>query len=338
MLTLTWPLAFILLPLPLIFWRSQREQAEGGRLQLPGISQTGKANFSTKQRQSRKRYWLMWSLLILAITRPQWLGEPIELPSQGRDLMVAVDLSGSMQIEDMVIEGKVVDRFTLIEHVVGDFIERRKGDRIGLILFADHAYLQAPLTQDRRSVAQFLKEAQIGLVGKQTAIGEAIALAVKRFDKMDESNRVLILLTDGSNNAGNIDPEQAAQIAANRNVTIYTVGVGADVMERRTLFGRERVNPSMDLDEDQLKHIADVTHGHYFRARNSQELEQIYQEIDKLEPVSRDQLSYRPQAELFYWPLALALLTSIWIALGQLPLFSRPQHQALTASSQGEIQ
>ncbi len=338
MLTLTWPLAFILLPLPLIFWRSQREQAEGGRLQLPGISQTGKANISTKQHQSRKRYWLMWSLLILAITRPQWIGEPIELPSQGRDLMVAVDLSGSMQIEDMVIEGKVVDRFTLIEHVVGDFIERRKGDRIGLILFADHAYLQAPLTQDRRSVAQFLKEAQIGLVGKQTAIGEAIALAVKRFDKMDESNRVLILLTDGSNNAGNIDPEQAAQIAANRNVTIYTVGVGADVMERRTLFGRERVNPSMDLDEDQLKHIADVTHGRYFRARNSQELEQIYQEIDKLEPVSRDQLNYRPQAELFYWPLALALLTSIWIALSQLSLFSRPQRQALTASSRGEIQ
>lgn len=322
MLTIAWPWLLILLPLPLIFWRQHTVQVDGGRLQLPGISQTGKQSLAANTRQSRKRYWLMWSLLVLAIARPQWLGEPIELPSQGRDLMMAVDLSGSMQIEDMVINGKTVDRFTLIQHVVSDFIERRKGDRIGLILFADHAYLQAPLTQDRRSVAQFLKEAQIGLVGKQTAIGEAIALAVKRFDKMDESNRVLILLTDGSNNAGNIEPEQAAEIAANRKVTIYTVGVGADVMERRTLFGRERVNPSMDLDEKQLTHIADVTHGRYFRARNSQELDQIYQEIDKLEPVSRDQLNYRPQVDLFYWPLALALLTSLWIALGQLPLFA----------------
>lgn len=322
MLTIAWPWLLILLPLPLIFWRQHTVQVDGGRLQLPGISQTGKQSLAANTRQSRKRYWLMWSLLVLAIARPQWLGEPIELPSQGRDLMMAVDLSGSMQIEDMVINGKTVDRFTLIQHVVSDFIERRKGDRIGLILFADHAYLQAPLTQDRRSVAQFLKEAQIGLVGKQTAIGEAIALAVKRFDKMDESNRVLILLTDGSNNAGNIEPEQAAEIATNRKVTIYTVGVGADVMERRTLFGRERVNPSMDLDEKQLTHIADVTHGRYFRARNSQELDQIYQEIDKLEPVSRDQLNYRPQVDLFYWPLALALLTSLWIALGQLPLFA----------------
>uniref|UniRef100_Q0HWN8 von Willebrand factor, type A n=1 Tax=Shewanella sp. (strain MR-7) TaxID=60481 RepID=Q0HWN8_SHESR len=337
MLTVAWPLALILLPLPFIFWRRQTVQAEGGRLQLPGISQTGKTNITSRSRQSRKRYWLMWSLLVLAIARPQWLGDPIELPSQGRDLMLAVDLSGSMQIEDMVINGKVVDRFTLIQHVVSEFIERRKGDRIGLILFADHAYLQAPLTQDRRSVAQFLKEAQIGLVGKQTAIGESIALAVKRFDKMDESNRVLILLTDGSNNAGNIEPEQAAQIAANRKVTIYTVGVGADVMERRTLFGRERVNPSMDLDENQLKHIADVTHGRYFRARNSQELEQIYQEIDKLEPVSRDQLSYRPQAELFYWPLALALLTSIWIALGQLSLFSRTKNPVPSATPRRDV-
>lgn len=337
MLTVAWPLALILLPLPLIFWRRKTLHAEGGRLQLPGISQTGNANLTSQNRQTRKRYWLMWCLLVLAIARPQWLGDPIELPSQGRDLMLAVDLSGSMQIEDMVIDGKVVDRFTLIQHVVSEFIERRKGDRIGLILFADHAYLQAPLTQDRRSVAQFLKEAQIGLVGKQTAIGESIALAVKRFDKMDESNRVLVLLTDGSNNAGNIEPQQAAQIAANRKVTIYTVGVGADVMERRTLFGRERVNPSMDLDENQLQQIADATHGRYFRARNSEELEQIYQEIDKLEPVSRDQLSYRPQAELFYWPLALALLTSLWIALGQLPFFTRAKNLVLSATPRGNV-
>lgn len=321
MLTLAWPWLLLLLPLPFLV-RRQAQLSHGGQLQLPGTAKVSLPRLQRERQTSRKRFWLMWCLLLLAVARPQWLGDPIELPTKGRDLMLSVDLSGSMQIEDMVLNGKTVDRFSLIQHVVSDFIERRSGDRLGLILFADHAYLQAPLTQDRRSVAQFLQEAQIGLVGKQTAIGEAIALAVKRFEQVDESNRVLVLLTDGSNNAGTIEPEQAAQIAAKRGVTIYTIGVGADVMERRTIFGRERVNPSMDLDEAQLTKIAGITHGKYFRARNTQELEQIYQEIDKLEPVSRDQLTYRPQSELFYWPLALMLLTSVFIALAKLPLFS----------------
>jgi Ca-activated chloride channel family protein len=215
---------------------------------------------------------------------------------------------------------------------MSDFIERRKGDKLGLILFADHAYLQAPLTQDRRSVAQFLAEAQIGLVGKQTAIGEAIALGVKRFDKAQDSNRVLILLTDGSNNSGSISPEQAAEIAAKRGITIYTIGVGADVMERRTLFGKERVNPSMDLDETQLSKLASTTNGRYFRARNLAELEQIYQEIDKLEPTDSDQLTYRPQSELFSYPLAAALLISVLLMLSHLPFISR-----LIANQRGAI-
>jgi len=316
MLAFYWPWLLILLPLPLLIKRINLQNV-GGHLQLPGIAATVTASNSVNQKGSRKRYWLMWLFLLLAIARPQWLGDPIELPAKGRDLMIAVDLSGSMQIEDMVINGQTVNRFTLIQHVLSDFIERRKGDRLGLILFADHAYLQAPLTLDRRSVATFLDDAQIGLVGKQTAIGEAIALAVKRFDKVDESNRVLILLTDGSNNAGNIEPDIAAQIAAKRNITIYTIGVGAEVLERRTLFGKERINPSMDLDESQLKKLATMTKGRYFRARNSEELASIYQEIDKLEPVSRDQLSYRPKNELFYWPLLMSLLISFLISLQQ---------------------
>lgn len=316
MLAFYWPWLLLLLPLPLLIKRINIDSA-GGHLQLPGIATTMTHSRAVNHKVSRKRYWLMWTFLLLAVARPQWLGDPIELPAKGRDLMMAVDLSGSMQIEDMVINGQTVNRFTLIQHVLSDFIERRKGDRLGLILFADHAYLQAPLTLDRRSVATFLDDAQIGLVGKQTAIGEAIALAVKRFDKVDESNRVLILLTDGSNNAGNIDPEVAAQIAAKRNVTIYTIGVGAEMLERRTIFGKERINPSMDLDEEQLKKLASITKGRYFRARNSEELNSIYQEIDKLEPVSRDQLSYRPKSELFYWPLLMSLLISFLISLQQ---------------------
>lgn len=319
MFTLAWPWLLLLLPLPLIFARSkQTAQVKGGQLQLPGVADTRAIGRHSANPSARWPYWLLWSLLVIAVARPLWVGDAIELPSKGRDLMLAVDLSGSMQIEDMVLEGKTVDRFTMVQEVMSEFIERRKGDKLGLILFADHAYLQAPLTQDRRSVAQFLTEAQIGLVGKQTAIGEAIALAVKRFDKAQQSNRVLILLTDGSNNSGSITPEQAADIAAKRGITIYTIGVGAEVLERRTLFGKERVNPSMDLDEDQLTLLAQKTNGRYFRARNSDELQGIYQEIDKLEPTDSDQLSYRPQAELFFYPLALAMLISVLMMLTRL--------------------
>lgn len=322
MLTLALPWLLLLLPLPLLLRKHQQQAKLGGHLYLPGSDIEIQNIPITSTSSTKKGYWVIWILLVIAVARPLWMGEPIELPSKGRDLMLSVDLSGSMQMEDMVIDGKATDRLTLIKHVVSQFIARRKGDRIGLILFADHAYLQSPLTQDRRTVAQYLNEAEIGLVGKQTAIGEAIALGVKRFDKVDKSNRVLILLTDGASNAGAISPEQATDIAVKRGVTIYTIGVGADVMERRTLFGKERVNPSMDLDEPQLKQIAAKTGGSYFRARNTEELERIYQEIDTLEPISRDQLTYRPQSELFYWPLALALLLSIFKSIAQLAIFN----------------
>ncbi len=330
MLSLEWPWLLLLLPLPLLIRSKQEEQISGGELTMPGIAQTQSQRVKVDRSTTRWFYLLMWAFLVVTCARPQWLGEPIDIPTKGRDLMVAVDLSGSMQIEDMALAGRTVDRFSVVQQVVSDFIDQRKGDRLGLILFADHAYLQTPLTADRRSVAQYMREAQIGLVGKQTAIGEAIGLAVKRFEQMEDSNRVLVLLTDGSNNAGNIEPLQAAEIAAERKVTIYTIGVGADVMEQRGFFGTRRVNPSSDLDESTLTDIARITNGQYFRARNPQELQQIYEEINKLQPVSRDEQSYRPRSELFYWPLGLALLVSIGLALSQAGLLNLP-----AASSSG---
>ncbi|WP_372870704.1 VWA domain-containing protein [Shewanella sp.] len=309
MLSLMLPWILVLLPLPLLI-RTAKKRNLSGHLHLPGSSELSPATSQGIKSSKPWPLYLMWAALLMAVARPQWLGDPIELPSEGRDLMVAVDLSGSMEFPDMELAGRNIDRFSLVQKVVGDFIERRAGDRLGLILFADHAYLQSPLTQDRRSVATFLREARVGLVGRQTAIGEAIALAVKRFENLEESNRVLILLTDGTNNAGNIEPDAAAAIAAERKVTIYTIGVGADVASRRAL-SRDRSNASVDLDEAQLKRIAQLTHGQYFRARNSNELESIYQEIDKLQPIARDVQTYRPQKELFYYPLALALLLSL---------------------------
>lgn len=221
--------------------------------------------------------------------------------------MIAVDLSGSMQVEDMEIRGQTVNRLQMLKVVLGDFIERRQGDRLGLILFGDDAYMQTPMTYDRETVKQMLDETVLGLVGKKTAIGDAIALAVKRFDEKEESNRVLLLLTDGQNTAGKIKPEQALELAVDKNITIYTIGIGADEMLQRTIFGTRRVNVSNDLDEASLKQLADQTGGQYFRARDSQSMSEIYQLLDKLEPVSQETQEMRPLTALFYIPLAMAL-------------------------------
>ncbi|NVK24152.1 MAG: VWA domain-containing protein [Gammaproteobacteria bacterium] len=253
---------------------------------------------------------LIWCLLVSAAARPQWLGEPVTIPQEGRELMLAVDLSGSMQYEDMMIGRQKVNRLDMLKHVLSDFIERRVGDRLGLILFADTAYVQTPLTYDRRTVQQMLDEAVLGLVGEKTAIGDALGLAAKRFNDKDDSNRILILLTDGQNTAGNIEPIEALEIAKAAGVKVYTIGVGADEMYVRSFFGNRKVNPSTDLDEKLLTQIAEETGGQYFRARDTQSLREIYQLLDELEPIEDDPIQLRPMQALFYWPLALAILLS----------------------------
>jgi len=239
----------------------------------------------------------------------------VRIPTEGREMMIAVDLSGSMQIEDMSLRGSTVNRLNMLKAVLGDFIERRVGDRLGLILFADDAYMQTPMTFDRKTVKQMLDESVLGLVGRKTAIGDAIALAVKRFDAKQKSNKVLLLLTDGQNTAGRISPEQALELAIAKNITIYSIGIGADVMLQQSLFGTRRINPSSELDEQTLTKLAKQTGGKYFRAKDSQGMEQIYQLLDELEPVEQDQQQMRPLTALFYWPLSLALLLSFFYLL-----------------------
>ena len=258
---------------------------------------------------------LAWILLIVAAMRPQWLGELVEIPVTGRDLMLAVDLSGSMQEKDFILDGQRVNRLTAIKHVAGDFIDRRVGDRIGLILFGEQAYLQTPLTFDRKTVHTLLNESAIGLAGKATAIGDAIGLAVKRLRNRNEKSRVLVLLTDGANTAGVVGPLAAARLAAKEHLKIYTIGIGADEMIIRDFFGSHRVNPSSDLDEKTLKKIADITGGRYFRARDTDHLDEIYRILDKLEPVAKDTRAYRPRSELFFWPLSIALLIAAMLLL-----------------------
>ena len=254
---------------------------------------------------------LAWTLLIAAACRPQWLGEPEDVPRSGRDLLLAVDTSGSMSIEDMQIGNQSVPRFNAIQAIVSDFIRRRDGDRVGLILFGSQAYLQVPLTFDLRTVAQQLREASIGLAGRETAIGDAVGLAVKRLRERPADKRVLILLTDGVNTAGVLQPDKATELAKANNVRIYTVGVGADAMRVDSLFGSRVVNPSQDLDEPMLTRMAQATGGEYFRARNSAELANIYRQIDSLEPSVGAGTPLRPIDELYWIPLALALLLAM---------------------------
>lgn len=244
----------------------------------------------------------------------------MQLPTTGRDLMLAVDISGSMSQEDMELGGQNVNRLLVVKRVVNQFVERRQGDRVGLILFGTQAYLQAPLTFDLTTVNRLLEEAPVGIAGGKTAIGDAIGLAVKRLRSRPESERVLILLTDGANNVGEVAPIKAAELAANHSIKIYTVGVGAESMRVPGLFGSfgaRVVNPSADLDEETLTEIARLTDGQFYRARDTRELARIYDAIDDLEPVEQDAETFRPIAVLFHWPLGAALLLIVLALLLQ---------------------
>ena len=257
---------------------------------------------------------LLWFLLLCAAARPQWVGEPLPLPASGRDLLLAVDVSGSMDYADMQWDDEPISRLELVKRLLGDFIEGRRGDRVGLILFGSQAYLQAPLTFDRHTVRTWLDEAMIGIAGKNTAIGDAIGLAVKRLRQRPTQSRVLVLITDGANNGGEIDPMVAAQLAADEGVRIYAIGIGADPQQSGA-FGSFGFS-ALDLDETSLRAITDVTGGEYFRARNQAELEQIELTLDRLEPVAQQPTLARPALALYPWPLALALLGSL-LLVGQ---------------------
>lgn len=319
MFEFAWWMVLFALPLPiLVAWLVPAKSKESQvAMYFPHVRQLQQGDKPARPRSVLKLIIMSfaWIALVTAAARPMWFGEPISIPSEGRDLMLAVDLSGSMQQTDMQVGGQKVNRLEMVKSVMDGFIGRRLGDRIGLILFADTAYLQTPLTFDRDTVIQLLDETVIGLVGDSTAIGDAIGLAVKRFSQKERSNRVLVLLTDGRNTAGNITVEQALDLAVANKVTIYSIGVGADEQVQNSFFGQRRINPSLDLDERTLIDISKKTGGEYFRARSTQELDQIYALLDILEPVEGAEQTLRPRAELFYLPLLLSLFFAALLAL-----------------------
>ncbi|HEY6530517.1 MAG TPA: VWA domain-containing protein [Cellvibrionaceae bacterium] len=330
MFEFAWPWLLLALPLPWVAYRffPARPSAQAALL-VPFFDRA--QDLLNQTSAAKQQAWLrrllalaLWACLVVAAARPQWVGETVSLPSSGRDLLLAVDISGSMQIEDMPVNGTPISRIAVIKNVVGDFVVRRQNDRLGLVLFGTQAYLQAPLTFDRQTVNTLLQEAQLGFAGEQTAIGDAIGLSIKRLKNRPAQSRVIILLTDGANTAGELEPRKAADLAKQAGVKIYTVGIGANEMIEPGFFGMSRkVNPSADLDEGTLTYIADTTGGKYFRAHDPQELAKIYQELDQLEPIEQEAAVYRPRQVLFFWPLGAAMGIGLLLILMRLPLWRR---------------
>jgi len=305
----------VALPIPLVIWFfSKPKQPQLAAIRTPMFSNWNA--IQQNQQSSNSKYlfqklvtFLVWSAIVIACARPQFVGEPIELPTTGRDLLLSIDISGSMEEEDLKLHGKRANRLEVVKSIISEFIQKREGDRLGLVLFGEKAYLQTPLTFDLTTVQFMLDETAIGLAGaSRTAIGDGIGLSIKRLRERPAENRVLILLTDGRNNSGELDPIEAAKLAKHAGIKIYTIGVGADKQIRRSLlFGTTTFNPSAELDEDTLKQVAKLTGGQYFRARSSEELAKIYDLLDQLEPVEDKPEIYRPITELYYWGLLLAL-------------------------------
>ncbi|TQV80277.1 vWA domain-containing protein [Aliikangiella coralliicola] len=315
MIQIAYPLVFLLIPLPLIIWlftKSRQPQLSPIRTPLFAKWQAMQQAHSTTSSSFLKRLlvFLTWVALVTAAARIQWIDEPIELPVSGRDLLLSIDISGSMEEEDLKLAGRPANRLEVVKSIITQFIEKREGDRLGLVLFGENAYLQTPLTFDLTTVKHMLSETEIGLAGaSRTAVGDGIGLAVKRLRERPEQNRVLILLTDGRNNSGELDPIEAAKLAQHAGVKIYTIGVGADeVIRRSLLFGTTKFNPSAELDEKTLKQVAQLTGGQYFRARSTNELAKIYDLLDQLEPVEDEPETYRPVQELYFYPGLAALI------------------------------
>jgi len=322
-ITLAWPWVLAALPLPLLASLLPRAKgSSGAALRVPFFADiegtTGAAGPGRPSWPRLLTALLAWILLVGAAARPEWVGDPVYLPVSGRDLMLAVDISGSMEQQDYELDGRLVSRLAVVKAVAARFVEGRAQDRLGLILFGSNAYVQTPLTFDGQTVAAMLRDSVVGLAGRETAIGDAIALAVKRLREQPEGNRVLVLLTDGANTAGQLEPLAAAELARQAGVRIYTIGIGGGEVGIRTPLGMRLIRQGGDFDPATLKRISDLTGGRAFSAAGREELEAVYAELDRLEPSERDERTYRPRETLFVWPAGAVLVLTVLIALGGL--------------------
>lgn len=327
MFSFNWPWLALLLPLPLLvrwLWpRQTTESAEAlnrSTLLHPEVGELAHSFAASVARPSPAELvragllMLAWTGLVLALMRPQWLEQHTEVKTRGYDLMLAVDASRSMEALDFTVEGRQVTRMAVIKGVVGRFITRRQGDRIGLVLFGDQAFVLTPLTLDTAAVRAQLEGVAPRMAGDATAIGDAIGLAVKKLRERPDESRVLVLLTDGENTAGTLPPRLAAQLARQHNIRIYTIGVGSKGLVPFVEDGR-MTQVRMEIDEELLREVAAVTDGAYFRATDTRALEEIYERIDALEKTEADSLSMWIPTPLYRWPLLMALAALLAIGL-----------------------
>lgn len=301
------PWMFIALPLPLlVHWLFPAYKESQDSIRVPFFQrlveltgQKPKKGAIILQRVLFQKLWIpaTWILLVVALAKPLWIGDPIEQTKSARDLMVAVDLSGSMETADFkAADGKEISRLAAVKHVLAEFAEQREHDRLGLIVFGDSPYLQTPFTDDHRTWLTLLTETEIGMAGQSTMFGDAIGLAIKLFENSETKNRVLIVLTDGNDTGSKVLPVEAAKIAENKKVTIYTIAVG-----NPETVGEEA------LDLGVMKAIAEITGGQFYQALDRPQLQQIYKDIAKLEPEEHETLSFRPRLSLHHYPLAIII-------------------------------
>ncbi|HET6960386.1 MAG TPA: VWA domain-containing protein [Vicinamibacterales bacterium] len=295
------------LPLPILVWillPAYRERLSAVR--TPFFAALSSAAGLRPQRGAvvLRRTWLQWlvapvawALVVVALAGPQWVEPPIERIESARDLFVAVDISESMETRDFKTpDGKQLGRFDAARAVLDDFIARRRGDRIGLIVFGLGAYLQAPLTLDHDSCLELLHETRIGMAGSQTTIGDAIGLAIRLFEKSTAPQKVLILMTDGNDTGSRVPPLKAADIAAGKGITVYTIALGDP-----------KATGGDIVDTKALQAIATRTGGTFYLATDRQRLSSIYRELDAIQKQTFKTMSYRPKRPLFHWPLGAAM-------------------------------
>lgn len=320
MLTLAAPWMLLLIIIPPLYRALFPKAADitPGAIKIPFFQAMQKIPINLGKTAHEKKhlafFTLLWFLLTVAAAGPQWVGEPIPQERAGRNIMLVLDLSGSMELNDMLINGQPVSRLTLVKDTARAFVKQRNGDRVGLILFGSQAYLQTPLTYDLQNVLQRLDDATVGLAGKNTAIGDGLGLAIKRLEDVPEKSRVIILLTDGANNAGVIEPERAAELARMEHIKVYTIGLGSE--SNAQLMANPFFNmANASLDEKTLEKIANITGGRYFRATDAQSLQNIYTIINQLEAVKQEESNYRPRYDYYPWPLGIALLLFLlWLS------------------------
>lgn len=311
MLTFELPWAFALWPVPLlVYWLSPEFRDRGDALRAPffmrlvALSGRGPAMGAVVLRKGwlqRVVVGLGWVLIVVALARPTWVDEPMVRKVAARDMLLTVDLSGSMNAEDFTDGSEQkISRLEAVKQVLREFIERRKSDRLGLAVFGSAAFPQAPFTEDHATVIELLDELQPEMAGPKTMIGDAIGLAIRLFQASDKNNKVVILLTDGNDSGSQMPVARAAQIAAEQGIQIHTVAMGDP-----TTVGED------ELDIDTLKNISDTTGARFFLALDSKELNEIYDELDRVEPEAVETMSYRPKRALFYYPLTLWMVLNL---------------------------